>query len=80
MQVHDTTNNRVTAELIFTGGKVHTVNARNDIVEAVAVGVPVAGSSDAPVTPYAPLFGIEQALTRKTIAGNVCGPDESVWT
>ena len=38
MQVHDTTNNRVTAELIFTGGKVHTVNARNDIVEAVAVG------------------------------------------
>lgn len=38
MQVHDTTNDRVTAELIFTGGKVHTVNARNDIIEAVAVG------------------------------------------
>ena len=38
MQVHDTTNDRVTAELILTGGKVHTVNARNDIVKAVAVG------------------------------------------
>jgi predicted amidohydrolase YtcJ len=38
MQVHDTTNDRVTAELIFTGGKVHTVNARNDLVEAVAIG------------------------------------------
>jgi predicted amidohydrolase YtcJ len=160
--VHDTTNDRVTAELIFTGGKVHTVNARNDIIEAVAVGdrsimqtlnamarsqrefprqglchcieycaicppdlrdrvsvqhivpamqpaffwefgdgyiqnygraradtmfpvksliaagVPVAGSSDAPVTHYAPLFGIEQALTRTTMAGDVCGPDERV--
>jgi predicted amidohydrolase YtcJ len=42
----------------------------------IAAGVPVAGSSDAPVTHYAPLFGIEQALTRKTMAGNVCGPDE----
>lgn len=44
----------------------------------IAAGVPVAGSSDAPVTHYAPLFGIEQALTRKTMAGNVCGPDECV--
>ena len=26
------------AELIFTGGRVHTVNTRNDIAEAVAVG------------------------------------------
>jgi predicted amidohydrolase YtcJ len=42
----------------------------------IAAGVPVAGSSDAPVTHYAPLFGIEQALTRKTMAGDVCGPDE----
>ena len=31
----------------------------------LAAGVPVAGSSDAPVTHYAPLFGIEQALTRR---------------
>jgi hypothetical protein len=38
MQMHDTTHDRVTAKPIFTGGKVQTVNARNDIVEAVAVG------------------------------------------
>jgi predicted amidohydrolase YtcJ len=44
----------------------------------IAAGIPVAGSSDAPVTHYAPLFGIEQALTRKTMAGDVCGPDERV--
>ena len=44
----------------------------------IAAGVPVAGSSDAPVTHYAPLFGIEQALTRRTMAGDVCGPDERV--
>jgi predicted amidohydrolase YtcJ len=44
----------------------------------IATGVPAAGSSDAPVTHYAPLFGIEQALTRKTMAGDVCGPDERV--
>ena len=44
----------------------------------LAAGVPVVGSSDAPVTHYAPLFGIEQALTRATMAGQVCGPDERV--
>jgi predicted amidohydrolase YtcJ len=44
----------------------------------IAAGVPVAGSSDAPVTHYAPLFGIEQALTRRTMAGDVCGSDERV--
>jgi hypothetical protein len=44
----------------------------------IAAGVPVAGSSDAPVTHYAPLFGIEQALTRRTMGGDVCGPDECV--
>jgi predicted amidohydrolase YtcJ len=44
----------------------------------VARGVRVAGSSDAPVTHYAPLFGIEQALTRATMDGQVCGPDEAV--
>jgi predicted amidohydrolase YtcJ len=36
------------------------------------------GSSDAPVTHYTPLFGIEQALTRRTMAGDICGPDERV--
>ena len=44
----------------------------------IAAGVPVAGSSDVAVTHYTPLFGIEQALTRKTMAGDVCGPDECV--
>jgi predicted amidohydrolase YtcJ len=44
----------------------------------LARGVRVAGSSDAPVTHYAPLFGIEQALTRKTSDGDVCGPAEAV--
>jgi len=44
----------------------------------LARGVPVAGSSDAPVTHYAPLFGIEQALTRRTVDGDVCGPAERV--
>jgi len=38
----------------------------------------VAGSSDSPVTDYRPLFGVEQALTRATMGGNVCGPDERV--
>jgi predicted amidohydrolase YtcJ len=37
MQAPDNTNGRATADIIFTGG-VHTVNASNDIVEAIAVG------------------------------------------
>ncbi len=41
-------------------------------------GVVVAGSSDSPVTDYRPLFGIEQAMTRSTSDGDVCGPDERV--
>ena len=44
----------------------------------IAAGVPVAGSSEAPVTRYAPLFRIKQALTRRTMARDVCGPDECV--
>ncbi|MGH7279257.1 MAG: amidohydrolase, partial [Candidatus Rokuibacteriota bacterium] len=44
----------------------------------VARGVPVPASSDAPVTHHAPLFGIEQALTRRTMDGDVCGPAERV--
>jgi predicted amidohydrolase YtcJ len=44
----------------------------------IARGVRVAGSSDAPVTHWAPLFGIEQALTRRTMDGDVCGPAERV--
>ena len=38
----------------------------------------MAGSFDVPVTHCAPLFGIAQALTRQTMAGDVCGPDERV--
>jgi hypothetical protein len=34
----DRTPRIATPEIIFTGGRVHTVNASNDIVEAVAVG------------------------------------------
>ena len=41
-------------------------------------GVVVAGSSDSPVTDYRPLFGIEQARTRATSGGDVCGPNERV--
>jgi predicted amidohydrolase YtcJ len=37
MQAQHSTPGRTTVELIFTGGHVHTVNARNDIVEAIAV-------------------------------------------
>jgi hypothetical protein len=44
----------------------------------IEMGVPVAGSSDAPVTRHAPLLGIEQALTRATMDGDICGPDERV--
>ena len=44
----------------------------------LAAGVVVAGSSDSPVTDYRPLFGIEQAQTRATSDGDVCGPDERV--
>ena len=38
MQAPDNTNGRAPAELIFTSGQVHTVNARNDIVDAVVIG------------------------------------------
>ena len=44
----------------------------------VELGVRVAGSSDAPVTTQAPLLGIEQALTRATMDGQVCGLAERV--
>jgi predicted amidohydrolase YtcJ len=37
MPAQDRTHGKPTAELIFTGGHVHTVNARNDIVETIAV-------------------------------------------
>jgi predicted amidohydrolase YtcJ len=54
----------------------HRADTMFPVNSLIAAGVPVVGSSDAPVTHYAPLFGIEQVLTRRTIAGDVCGPDE----
>ena len=56
----------------------HRADMMFPVKSMLAMGVIVAGSSDAPVTNYAPLFGIEQALTRATMDGDVCGPDERV--
>jgi predicted amidohydrolase YtcJ len=68
----------------FGDGYMHNYGrARADtmfpVKNLIASGIPVAGSSDAPVTHYAPLFGIEQTLTRRTMAGDVGGPT-SAWT
>ena len=41
-------------------------------------GVPVAGSSDAPVVPPRPLEGIAAAVTRQTPDGQIIGPAERV--
>jgi Predicted metal-dependent hydrolase with the TIM-barrel fold len=41
-------------------------------------GIVVAGSSDAPVSDYRPLFGIQEALKRVTRDGRECGPQERV--
>ncbi len=41
-------------------------------------GVPVAGSSDAPIVPPRPLEGVCAAVTRRTSDGRTIGPDERV--
>ncbi|MDQ3829519.1 MAG: amidohydrolase [Candidatus Tectomicrobia bacterium] len=41
-------------------------------------GIPVAGSSDAPVVPPQPLQGVCAAVTRQTPDGRVIGPEERV--
>lgn len=41
-------------------------------------GIPVAGSSDAPVITASPLTGIRDAVLRRTAAGQVLGPGERV--
>jgi predicted amidohydrolase YtcJ len=56
----------------FGDGYLHNYGrARADTMfpvnSLITAGVPVAGSSDAPMTHDAPLFGIEQALTRRRI-------------
>jgi predicted amidohydrolase YtcJ len=67
----------------FGDGYIHNygrsrANTMFPVKSLIGARVPVAGSSDAAVTHYAPLFGIAQALTRRTMAGDVCGPDERV--
>lgn len=56
----------------------HRADTMFPVGSLTKLGVRVAGSSDAPVTHYAPLFGIEQAITRATMDGQVCGPAERV--
>ncbi len=41
-------------------------------------GVHVAGSSDSPVTPFAPLLGIRSAITRRVGDGEPVDPDEAI--
>jgi len=41
-------------------------------------GVPVAGSSDAPVVPPLPLAGVSAAVARQTPEGHIIGPEERV--
>ncbi|MGH2602284.1 MAG: amidohydrolase, partial [Dehalococcoidia bacterium] len=56
----------------------HRADVMFPVKSLTRMGVRVAGSSDAPVTNHAPLFGIQQALTRATMDGQVCGPEERV--
>ncbi|GGL99708.1 amidohydrolase [Nakamurella endophytica] len=41
-------------------------------------GIPVAGSSDSPVSSYQPLIGIQAAVTEKTLSGNDFAPAEAL--
>jgi predicted amidohydrolase YtcJ len=56
----------------------HRADLMFPVRSLVKHGVVVAGSSDAPVTDHRALFGIQQAITRRTAAGDVCGPSEAV--
>jgi predicted amidohydrolase YtcJ len=56
----------------------HRADIMFPVKSMTRMGVRVAGGTDAPVTHYAPLFAIEQAMTRATMDGQVCGPDECV--
>jgi predicted amidohydrolase YtcJ len=56
----------------------HRADTMFPVKSLIDPGVPVAGSSDTPVTHYAPLFDIKQALTRRMMARDICGPDERV--
>ena len=41
-------------------------------------GVPVAGSSDAPVSAHQPLWAVQASASRATMDGQICGPDERI--
>jgi predicted amidohydrolase YtcJ len=45
---------------------------------AIELGVPVAGSSDSPVSAADPLLRIQSMVTRKTAEGKVYGPEQKV--
>lgn len=44
----------------------------------LASGVPVAGSSDCPIAPLAPLISLQTAMTRKTQQGTLLNPQEQL--
>jgi predicted amidohydrolase YtcJ len=47
----------------------------------MSAGIPLAGASDAPVTPARPLAAIAAAISRSTVDGQVLAPDECLgWT
>lgn len=41
-------------------------------------GVPLAGSSDSPITDFNPFVGIRAAVTRATLSGRLLGPNERI--
>jgi predicted amidohydrolase YtcJ len=54
--------------------QLHSVPLR-DLLDA---GVPLAGSSDAPVAPYSPLAGMQAAITRRTVSGIVHQGEQAI--
>jgi len=61
---------------LFDGGPgVEQFFRTRSLIDA---GVPVVGSSDRPVAAGPPLRGIQQMVQRRTAAGRVFGPDESL--
>jgi predicted amidohydrolase YtcJ len=44
----------------------------------IAAGIPVAGSSDSPVSSYQPLIGVQAAVTEQTMSGAAFAPGEAL--
>ena len=44
----------------------------------LAAGVPLAGTSDSPVTDFNPFVGMRAAVVRRTVAGRLLGPAEAI--